>query len=209
MDAISQTPSSSAFSWMKMFEFRLKFQWSPKGPINNIPALVKIMAWRRSGDKPLSEPVMVRLRTQICITRPQWVNIWYLYTCRDCGNWLTSAIWYMSNKIISWSVSFNICTRFCCRVISSVLSVFIWLIYPYSSGYLHWYWGNRKIVPVPVKQFPVKQGSQGFESHELFMTITEIHWTNVVQYTNRCRRWHSKNKFMNEMDRKHTWSKIS
>ena len=28
MDAISQTTSSSAFSWKKMFEFRLKFQWS-------------------------------------------------------------------------------------------------------------------------------------------------------------------------------------
>ena len=28
IDNISQTTSSSAFSWMKMFEFRLKFQWS-------------------------------------------------------------------------------------------------------------------------------------------------------------------------------------
>ena len=28
MDAISQTPFSSAFSWTKMFEFRLKFHWS-------------------------------------------------------------------------------------------------------------------------------------------------------------------------------------
>ena len=28
MDAISQTPFSNAFSWMKMFEFRLKFHWS-------------------------------------------------------------------------------------------------------------------------------------------------------------------------------------
>ena len=27
----------------------------PKGPINNIPALVQIMAWPRPGDKPLSE----------------------------------------------------------------------------------------------------------------------------------------------------------
>ena len=27
-------------------------------PINNIPALVQIMAWCRSGDKPLSEPMM-------------------------------------------------------------------------------------------------------------------------------------------------------
>ena len=28
MDAISQTIFSSAFSWMKMYEFRLKFHWS-------------------------------------------------------------------------------------------------------------------------------------------------------------------------------------
>ena len=46
----------------------------PKGSINNIPALVQIMAWRRPGDKPLSEPKMVRLPTHICVTQPQWVN---------------------------------------------------------------------------------------------------------------------------------------
>ena len=28
MDAISQTTHSNAFSWMKMFEFRLKFHWN-------------------------------------------------------------------------------------------------------------------------------------------------------------------------------------
>ena len=28
MDAISQTTFSNAFSWMKMFEYRLKFHWS-------------------------------------------------------------------------------------------------------------------------------------------------------------------------------------
>ena len=33
-------------------QFPLKFV--PKGPINNITALVQIMAWRRPGDKPLS-----------------------------------------------------------------------------------------------------------------------------------------------------------
>ena len=46
----------------------------PKGQINNIPALVQIMAWRRPGDKPLSEPMMVKLPTHICVTRRQWVN---------------------------------------------------------------------------------------------------------------------------------------
>ena len=45
-----------------------------QGPIDNNPALVQIMAWRRSVDKPLSEPMMVTLPTHICVARPQWVN---------------------------------------------------------------------------------------------------------------------------------------
>ena len=43
-------------------------------PINDIPALVQIRTWHLPGDKPLSEPIMVRLPTHICITRPQWVK---------------------------------------------------------------------------------------------------------------------------------------
>ena len=50
-------------------EISLKFVF--KGPINNISALVQIMAWRHPGDKPLSEPMMVRLPTYICVIRPQ------------------------------------------------------------------------------------------------------------------------------------------
>ena len=61
--------------------FSLKFVL--RCPINNIPALVQIMAWRRPGDKPLSEPMMVSLPTHICVTRPQWVNI------RNVPNYLT------------------------------------------------------------------------------------------------------------------------
>ena len=47
---------------------KISLKFVPKGPINNIPALVQIMAWRRSGDKPLSEPMMVSLLTYICVT---------------------------------------------------------------------------------------------------------------------------------------------
>ena len=54
------------------FDNQLKFVH--KGPINNIPALVQIMAWCRPGDKPLSEPMLVSLLTCTCITRPQWVK---------------------------------------------------------------------------------------------------------------------------------------
>ena len=45
-----------------------------KCPINNIPTSVQIMAWRQPGDKPSSEPVMIRLLVHICITQPQWIN---------------------------------------------------------------------------------------------------------------------------------------
>ena len=60
---------------------KISLKFVPKGPINNIPTLVQIMAWRRSGDKPLSEPMMVSLTTHICVTRPQWVN---MSTKADC-----------------------------------------------------------------------------------------------------------------------------
>ena len=53
---------------------KISLKFVPKVPISNIPALVQILAWRRSGDKPLSEPMMVRLLTHICVTRPQWVK---------------------------------------------------------------------------------------------------------------------------------------
>ena len=46
----------------------------PKVPLNNIPALFQIMAWRRSGDKPLFEPMMVSSLTHIWVTRPQRVH---------------------------------------------------------------------------------------------------------------------------------------
>ena len=53
---------------------KISLKFVPKDPINNIPALVQIMAWHRPGDMLLSEPIMVRVPTYMCVTRPQWVN---------------------------------------------------------------------------------------------------------------------------------------
>ena len=53
---------------------KIPLKFVPEGPINNIAALVQIMAWRRPGDKPLSEPMMVSLLTHICVTRPRCVK---------------------------------------------------------------------------------------------------------------------------------------
>ena len=55
---------------MISLKFVLKVQ------IDNIPALVPIMAWRRPGDKPLSETMMVSLLTLTCVTRPQRIMFW-------------------------------------------------------------------------------------------------------------------------------------
>ena len=67
------------FKWIFLNEnlwisIKISLEFVLQGPINNIPTLVQIIAWRRSGDKPLSEPMMVSLLTHICLTRPQWVN---------------------------------------------------------------------------------------------------------------------------------------
>ena len=59
----------------------------PKGLINNIPALVQIMAWCHPGDKPLSEPMLISLPTHICVTRPQRVKCSGLYAHRACGSY--------------------------------------------------------------------------------------------------------------------------
>ena len=61
---------------------KISLKFVPKDPIDNIPSLVQIMAWRRPGDKPLSEPMMVRLPMHICVVWPQWVNDWKQWSPR-------------------------------------------------------------------------------------------------------------------------------
>ena len=56
------------------------------------------MAWRRPGDKPLSEAMVVSLLTHICVTRPQWVKIQIklltlLFIVNIC-NWGWQVDWY-------------------------------------------------------------------------------------------------------------------
>ena len=78
----------------------ISLKFVPKVRINNIPALVQIMAWCLSGSKPLSEPMMVSLLTHICIIRPQWVNEHNicLHNCKyvyyKC--WNSKIVWYFS-----------------------------------------------------------------------------------------------------------------
>ena len=61
----------------------ISLKFVPKGQINNIPALVQIMAWRQSGDKPLSNAMIVNLL----------MLQWRIYASLGC-NELTSNFHY-------------------------------------------------------------------------------------------------------------------
>ena len=39
-------------------QIRISLKFVPKSPIDNKPPLVQVMAWRRTGDKSLPEPMM-------------------------------------------------------------------------------------------------------------------------------------------------------
>ena len=53
---------------------KISLKFVPKVRINNMPALVQTTAWRRPGDKPLSDLMVVNLLTHTCVTRPHWDN---------------------------------------------------------------------------------------------------------------------------------------
>ena len=88
---------------------KISLKFVPKGPINYIPTLVEIMAWRRPGDKPLSEPMMINVLTNICVTRLQWIKIIMLPIQKTQNTstrfWKTIAT--ASNIAYVWSGSSN------------------------------------------------------------------------------------------------------
>ena len=99
------------FKWIFLNEnewisINISLKFVPKAEIDNIPALVQIMAWRRPGYKPLSEPMMVSLLTHICVTRPQWVNM-LTYIIIHCIR-ISRQQWHRmrwSERISSWHLT--------------------------------------------------------------------------------------------------------
>ena len=103
MTATFQTTYLNVFCWIKIYQFRLRFDRS-LFPINNIPALAQIMASRLDGAKPLSEPMMFTLLTHICVTRPEWVNIG-----------IRLGVWHTAFRWTRWALDWVTCR--CCYII--------------------------------------------------------------------------------------------
>ena len=78
-------------------EISLKFV--PKGPTNNIPALVQIMVRHQPGDEPLSELMMVSLLMHIWVTRPELLKLYmYVHKARQLA--VPNTILAYSNHIL-------------------------------------------------------------------------------------------------------------
>ena len=119
---------------------KISLKFVPKGPINNNPALVQIMAWCRSGHKPLSEPMMVSLLTRICVTRPQWVNP---LASGICGCDIKLAIFKLISRIylehFLWNLPSGECHKTTYRWLINIVSG-NGLVLSGTSHYLSHYW---------------------------------------------------------------------
>ena len=74
---------------------KISLRFVPKGPINNILALVQIMALRWPDAKPLSEPMMISSLTYVCVTRPQWVKGRYVWVIMTWPITISYNEWYV------------------------------------------------------------------------------------------------------------------
>ena len=62
------------FHAKKLWYFDPKFIEVPEGPFDFKPVLVQVMAWCRTGNKPLPEPILAKIHEAYSVSRPQWVK---------------------------------------------------------------------------------------------------------------------------------------
>ena len=65
LDKMAASLADNIFKWIFLNEsdkilIWISLKFIPRSPIDNKPDLVQVMAWRRTGDKALSEPVMAQ-----------------------------------------------------------------------------------------------------------------------------------------------------
>ena len=104
------------------------------------------MAWRRSGDKTLSEQMMVRLPTHICVTRPQWVKWRY-------SSWMDAKRWTTWPRIDSWHVTSPNLTCTVCYCWSVTILHFCCDCWGYPNNTVSTLWCMKLSVKRPVLMF--------------------------------------------------------
>ena len=122
--------------WKCLISIKISLNFVPNGPVDNMPALVQITAWRRTGHK-LRCP---RLPTHICVSRPQWVKVkwverdfrtWFRIV-RDLGPFRLFEIMTCSNNQITWFSSSGKYPYFCVDVMNHLHTKQAIFVYMYN-----------------------------------------------------------------------------
>ena len=104
----------------------ISLKFVPKGQIDNIPALDQIMAWRRSGDKPLSDPMMIFLLSHTVYPKKYAHGFCFAVLC--CGYTLTDfPISIRLTSLALWQS--NDCPSASKATLMNMDKYFIWIHY--------------------------------------------------------------------------------
>ena len=146
-----------------------------KEPISNTPALVEIMARRRSGDKPLFEPMMVTLPTRRSVARPQRVKIASLALRQSFPNLMWKTL-----KNTACCVQGHLTSN---HIFGYKLSAVMGDICSNISRGIHCYWHSLHLSALIVNEngFPM---FQNLTWHSLTYWITSsTYWVNTYRYS--------------------------
>ena len=160
---------------------KISTKFVPEGPINNIPPLVQIMAWRRIGDKPLSEAMVVEfanayMRHSASVTKKaiREVKLSYLPRMRYAESvnlevWLKNVCNFRTKSSNWWPFLLN-----------------------FSSGNATGprYWGPMVLVLISVssvdKPLPKTKWVNIKSSTQTNAAIYKDHWVAVLYFSIHC-----------------------
>ena len=129
----------------------------PEDAIDNKSALFQVMAWRRTGDKPLSETMLPSSLTHICATRGRWVN-------SPCGG-----LWHQICLMLPWKL----------RTWLGLL--FSWLTPEVSfkiKTFFSWYWNYKDKM--------VTRWSHIYYGNFCTDKIAALYWNNPLMKESFC-----------------------
>ena len=110
---------------------KIPLKYTPRGPINNFPALVQIMARCPLGEKPLFWPMVSSLLTHISVTRPQRVICYTTPLLVTAGKYV-----HCDAAEDDTMLEHGICFQFCflCKILSdNCFCLACRLLWPWTS----------------------------------------------------------------------------
>ena len=98
---ILRTTHSNGFTWNTVF---ISLNFFPKGPIENMSALVQVMAWRQTGHKPYLDWLWLSSFTYVCHLGPVFISdktsyrtISWSIEVAKLGSWIIASFWNLTD----------------------------------------------------------------------------------------------------------------